>query len=358
MALPRDIQVTTRTPRVPPANRKLIVYVTKRLLVVIPQLIGVTLVAFLLIRLLPGDPARALLGPHATERGVEQLTRLMGLDRSLPAQYGVYLSDLVRGDLGRSWFTGQPVVDDLIQRTPATLELIGYSMLLAIVVGVGLGAWTASRRGKGPIVLISSWYGRLAGSFPDFWIGLIAIFIFFYQLRWAPAPLGRLSVTADPPPRITGFYTIDSLLTGNFASFVDAVAHLALPVLVLGLIVAPMLAKVTANAMSSVLRSDYIRHGRAMGLTPTIIARYALRNSLAPVLTILGTLFVYLLGGAVLIEKVFSWGGLGQYAVQAVVNADYAAIQGFVLFAAAFTMFVYLIIDLLYMAADPRIVEY
>jgi peptide/nickel transport system permease protein len=319
-------------------------------------LIGVTLVTFLLIRLLPGDPARALLGPHATERGVEQLTRLMGLDRSLPEQYGVYMSDLVRGDLGRSWFTGQPVVDDLVQRAPATLELIGYSMLVAIVVGVGLGVWTATRQGR--VVLFSNWYGRLAGSFPDFWIALIAVFVFFYQLRWAPAPLGRLSVTAEPPPRITGFYTVDSLLTGNLDTFADAITHLALPVLVLGLILAPMLAKVTATAMSGVLRSDYVRHSRAIGLKPSIIARYALRNSMAPVLTILGTLFVYLLGGAVLIEKVFSWGGLGQYAVQAVINADYAAIQGFVLLAATFTMFIYLIIDLLYMAADPRIVEY
>jgi peptide/nickel transport system permease protein len=339
-------------------NRKFALYVTKRVLVVVPQLLGVSIVTFFLIRLLPGDPARFLLGPHATESSVANLSRLMGLDRSVPEQYAIYLGDVLEGDLGRSWFTGQSVLEDLVQRAPATLELITYSLLLALVVGVAIGAWTATRQGRGRVAMATRVYSRLAGAFPDFWIALIAIYLFFYQLRIAPPPLGRLGIAVEPPPRITGFYTIDSVLAGQPETFVNAVSHLALPVAVLGLIVAPMLAKVTATAMSDVLRSEYIRHARASGLGAGVIARYALRNSMAPVLTIMGTLFVYLLGGAVLVEKVFSWGGIGQYAVQAVVNADYAAIQGFVLVTAAFTMLAYLIVDLLHMSVDPRITEY
>jgi peptide/nickel transport system permease protein len=161
----------------------------------------------------------------------------------------------------------------------------------------------------------------------------------------------------SPPRGITGFYTVDSLLTGNAEAFRDSVAHLALPVLVLGLIVAPMIARVTTTSMAEVLRSDYIRYARAAGLKKRTINRYLVRNSLPPVITIGGIMFVYLLGGAVLIEKVFSWGGLGQYAVQAVGNADFAAIQGFVLLAATFTVIVYLLVDLVHLAIDPRVTQ-
>ena len=339
-------------------NRKALTYLAKRLLVFVPQLLGVTLVAFLLIQLLPGDPARFILGPKATPEGLANLRELMGLDKPLPEQYLIYVQGVLQGDLGRSWFSGQPVLDDLASRTPATLELLTYSMILAIVVGVSLGTWSAAHRGRGAVVRVGSVYTRLAGAFPDFWVSLVAIFIFFYQLRWAPAPLGRLGALDTPPPTTTGFYTIDSLLAGQVDTFWSAVSHLILPVAVLGLIVAPMLAKVTTTVMNEVLRSDYVRYGEAVGLRRTTMIRYSLRNSLPPILTVIGILFVYLLSGAVLVEKVFSWGGVGQYAVQAVVNSDYAAIQGFVLFTAVFTMLVYLVIDILYIAVDPRIAEY
>lgn len=339
-------------------NRKSLTYLGKRIAGFVPQLLGVTLVAFLLIQLLPGDPARFILGPKATPQGLANLRRLMGLDQPLPVQYWIYLKGVVNGDLGRSWFSGQPVLDDLVQRAPATLELLTYSMILAIVVGVFLGAWSATHQGKGIIVKTGGVYTRLAGAFPDFWVSLVAIFIFFYHLRWAPAPLGRLGALDSPPPRVTGFYTIDSLLVGQMDTFWSAASHLVLPVAVLGLVVAPMLAKVTTTVMTNVLRSDFLRYSEAVGLRRWTVVRYALRNSLPPILTVIGILFVYLLGGAVLVEKVFSWGGVGQYAVQAVINSDYAAIQGFVLLAAAFTMLVYLVIDILYMVVDPRISEY
>jgi peptide/nickel transport system permease protein len=339
-------------------NRAFFLYVSRRVALFVPQILAVVLVAFLLVRFLPGDPAEAILGPHRTEAGLENLTRLMGLDKPLHEQYVIYVGQVIQGDLGRSWFTGQGVATDLLARAPATLELVMAAMLIAIFVGVSLGALTAVRHGRGRVVGGLSWYMRLAGAFPDFWIALVAVYVFFYRLRWAPPPLGRLGFADSPPDRLTGLYTIDSILTGNLDALVAATSRLALPALVLGLIVAPMLAKVTSATLSEVMEADYVRYGRAMGLGRGVLFRYALRNALPPVLTIVGILFVFLLGGAVLIEKVFSWGGIGQYAVQAIGNADFAAIQGFVLVAALFTLVVYLVVDLLHMAIDPRVTHY
>jgi peptide/nickel transport system permease protein len=282
----------------------------------------------------------------------------MGLDRPLHEQYAIYLAQVAQGDLGRSWFTGQGVADDLLERAPATLELVLSAMVIAVVVGVALGAFTAIRRGRGRTVGAMNWYMRLAGAFPDFWIALVAVYVFFYQLRWAPAPLGRLGVADNPPERLTGFYTVDSILTGDLEALSGSLARLAMPALVLGLIVAPMLAKVTSSTLSNILDAEYLRYGRAMGLGRGVLFRYALRNALPPVVTVVGILLVFLLGGAVLIEKVFSWGGVGQYAVQAVSNADFAAIQGFVLVAAVFTLVVYLVVDLAHLAIDPRVTHY
>ena len=330
-------------------------YAVRRLALLLPQLLAVSAVTFILIRQLPGDPARAILGPHATAASIETLHRTMGLDRPILTQYWLYLGRVVHGDLGYSWFTSQPVLTDLGRRAPATLELITLSMVVAVTVGLAIGLVSAAKRNRGAVVRGVGVYTRLAGAFPDFWIGLLAVYIFFYRLRIAPAPLGRLSFTVSPPRGITGFYSIDSLVTGNLIAFRDAMAHLALPVLVLGLILAPMVARVTNVSMSESLRSDYVRYARAAGLSRWMVYRYALRNALPQIMTIGGVLFVYLLGGAVLIEKVFSWGGVGQYAVQAVGNSDFAAIQGFVLLAATFTVLVYLVVDLVHKAIDPRV---
>ena len=338
-------------------ERRYAPFVGKRLFQLVPQLLAISAVTFLLIRLLPGDPARALLGPHATADSVASLNAAMGLDRSIPAQYVIYLGDILHGDLGHSWFTGQSVTTDLAQRAPATIELLLYAMLVALIVGLALGTYSATRQARGGLSVGIRWYTRLAGAFPDFWVGLLAIYLFFFRWHIAPAPLGRLSLATTPPPKVTGLYTVDSLLNGNLATFRDAVAHLALPVLVLGLILAPMIARVTSTSVAETLRSETIRYGRAAGLKRSTLYRYLIRNSLPPVITIGGILFVYLLGGAVLIEKVFSWGGIGQYAVQSVANSDFSAIQGFVLLAATFTVLVYLLVDLVHMAIDPRVTQ-
>jgi peptide/nickel transport system permease protein len=335
-------------------TRNLLVMVLRRLAVLPLQILGVSLVTFFVIRLLPGNPAELLLGYERTEETVAALTKQLGLDKPILTQYLLYLERLAHGDLGHSYFTGEAVATDLVRRVPATLELITYSLLVALIVGLTLGIASSGRQ-RGLLAAINNLYGRAAGAFPDFWIGLIAVYIFFFLLRWAPAPLGRLGISGTAPYQVTGFYTVDSLIAGDLATFTDAVRHLALPVLVLGLVTAPLIAKITNAVLTDVLRTDYIRYGWACGLPRSTIYFYALRNALPPVLTVFGTLFVYLLGGAVLMEKVFAWGGVGLYSVQAVTHFDYLALQGFVLVASIFTMIVYLIVDVLVMWLDPRI---
>jgi peptide/nickel transport system permease protein len=329
-------------------------YIARRLLALAPQLLAISFVTFILIRLLPGNPAYRLLGPLATDSAVAELSRRMGLDQPLLAQYRLYLEQVLGGDLGTSWFTSRPVASDLLERFPATLELISLSLLAGLLVGIPAGVITAVRQ-RGIADRTTRIYGLLAGAFPDFWVGLILIFVLYYKLQILPAPLGRIGLGVEPPPTVTGMYTVDSLLAGDWAAFRSALAHLAMPVMALAFGVAAPIMKMTRTTMSTILQGDFVTHARACGVSNAVVARYALRNTLPPVITIIAVLYGYLLGGAVLIENIFAWGGIGQYAVQAVVNSDYAAMQGFVLVAAAFTLIVYLVVDLLYLAVDPRI---
>lgn len=329
-------------------------YILRRILTLIPQMLAISFVTFMLVRLLPGNPAYQLLGPLATEDSVAAMSKRMGLDRPLLEQYWYYLVSVLQGDLGTSWYTSRPVSSDLLERFPATFELISISLLLGLVIGILAGLITAFRN-RGLADRITRVYGLMAGAFPDFWIGLVLIFVFYYKLHWFPAPLGRIGIEADPPTTITGMYTIDSILTLNWLALKSSLYHLALPVFALAFGVAAPIMKMTRSTMNTVLGSDFIHYAQASGVSRWVVARYALRNTLSPIITIVAVLYGYLLGGAVLIESIFAWNGIGQYAVQAVINSDYAALQGFVLVAAAFTLVVYLIVDLLYMAVDPRI---
>jgi peptide/nickel transport system permease protein len=330
-------------------------YILRRIIFgLLPQLLAVSFVAFFLLRLIPGDAASVLLGPNATKEAIASLRTSMGLDDPIYVQYLKYLGGILHGDLGRSWFSRQEVLPDLLQRAPATLELVLYSVVVALLLGVVLGTVSAANDGN-RIGSVTSAITQTAGSFPDFWIALIAIFVFFYLLGWVPAPLGRLDLTVAPPAAITGFYTIDGLLAGDLDVFISAVGHLILPVLSLGLILAITVAKTTRGATLEVLRSDYMRHARATGLTSRRIYMAVMRNAAPPIITVLGLMLAFSLGGAVLIERVFSWGGVGEYAVTAVNNADLAPIQGFLLVTATFTMLVYLAVDLLLRAIDPRL---
>lgn len=321
---------------------------------VVPQVLGVIFVTFMLVRLLPGDPALLMLGNMATEESIANLRDQLGLNDSLLEQFIAYVGGVVQGDLGVSLFTSNPVAVDLLERAPATLEMIFYAMLLTVLIGVTVAVLAVVRPG-GISDYISRFYGMAAGAIPDFWVGLLLIFFLFSVLGIAPAPFGRIDPMVSPPPTITGFYTIDALMTGNLDAFRSAAGRLILPVLTLTIVNAGALMKMSKTAFADIWRTDFIRHQRASGLPQGRIIRNALRNSLPPVITLVGFLMGFLLGAAVLVETIFSWGGLGQYAVQAVTYSDYPALQGFVLVAAVFILVVYLVVDILYELTDPRI---
>ncbi len=328
--------------------------VLARISLIPPQLFGVLLVTFVLVRLLPGDPALLLLGNMATPDAIASLRQRLGLDQGLWTQFVRYLGRVLHGDLGTSIFTSHPVVQDLIERAPATLELISYAMIVTVVAGVGLAVLSVTARGRF-FDYFTRAYGLAAGALPDFWVGLLLIFFLYHIAGWAPPPFGRLDTYLTAPRTITGFYTLDSLLAGNWADLGSATGRLVLPVATISIVNTGAMMKMTQTVFAGVYDSAFIRHARASGLPQRRIVAMALKNSLPPIITTAGFLFGFLLGAAVLVETIFSWGGLGQYAVQAVINSDYPALQGFVMVAAIFVLLVYLVVDVLYELVDPRI---
>ena len=333
---------------------RVLTYLAHRLLFVIPQLLGIILVSFLLVKSVPGDPAVLMLGPTATPAAIASLREALGLDQPIYVQFFIYVKNLLHGDLGTSWQTTRPVLNDLIQRFPATLELVTLSLLVAIGVGVTLGLY-AAKRPNGWIARLADLYGLSVGALPDFWFALVLIFVFYTLLGWAPAPLGRLDMIVIPPPPVTGALTIDALLAGDLQAFGSALSHLALPVLTLGLLNAGPILKMTQATMEKMLESDFSRYEVLCGVPQKLVVRHALRNALPSIVTIISVLYGFLIGGAVLVEIVFSWGGAGQYAVQGVLNSDIYPVLGFVLFSAIFSLIVYIVVDLIYVLLDPRI---
>jgi peptide/nickel transport system permease protein len=324
---------------------------------VIPQVIGISLVTFVIVRLLPTNPAYALAGPTATEESVRQIEVRLGLDKPLPNQFWTYLKNLFEGDLGNSFVSGRPVLDDIFSRLPATLELLFLGLFFALLLGVPLGVLGALRGAKkGLLSRFTSGYGLLAGAIPDFWLGLILIYFLYTVLGIAPPPLGQLGTTVAAPSDVTGIVALDSLLAGNWPAFKSSVSHLVLPLITIVFVYMAPIVKFTRSSVADVyFQSAFIEQYRANGIPNKIIVRRALRNGLPPVITIVGVLFGFLLGGLVLVESVFAWGGFGQYAVQAITNADFSAIQGVVIVSAVFNLIVYLVVDLLYFVVDPRL---
>jgi len=320
----------------------------------IPQMLGISLVIFILIRLIPGDPVNIMLGPLVSESAREELRIKMGLMEPLPTQYLIYVKNLFKGDWGTSITTGRPVIEDLTVRLPATLELITFGLFGAVFLGVIIGLYTAFNSG-GLVDRGTRLYSLAAGAIPDFWLALILIYFLYYSLGWLPAPVGRIGFLIESPNHITGFYTIDSLLTLNFNAFFSSVSHLILPVLSLTLVWSGLVIRMTRSILDEILESEFIIHAKANGLPKKIIWKYAFRNASPPIMTIIAVVYGFLLGGAVLIEQVFSWNGIGQYAVLTIARADYAAIQGFVLIASIFTLLLYVFLDILYSIIDPRI---
>lgn len=329
--------------------------VINRLGTVLPSLIGVIIVCFLLTRALPGDPAAYFAGPAATTEAIEEVRRQLGLDQPLAVQFLHYLGDLAHGDLGTSLTTGQTVLTDIATRLPASAELTLVGLILSLLVAVPLGVVAATRPG--------SWVDHAcrmvstAGvSLPVFFTGLLLVYVFYYLLGWAPAPLGRLDIFAYAPPHVTGFYLIDSLIAGDLETFRATVAQLVLPALTLAIFSLAPIARMTRASMLAVLAADFVRTARASGLSRhRVIVTYAFRNAMLPVVTTLGMVFSFLLGANVLVEKVFAWPGIGSYAVEALIAGDYAPIQGFVLTMAILYVALNLAIDLLYGVIDPRV---
>ena len=329
--------------------------IIKRMTMAIPSLIGVVIVTFLLTRMLPGDPAAYFAGPAATPQAIQEVRAKLGLDKPLIQQFGSYIFDLAHGNLGSSLTTGQPVITELRTRLPASAELTLLGLLVSIAIALPLGILAATRPNSlldHACRIIST-----AGvSLPVFFTGLILVYVFYYLLGWAPAPLGRLDVFYVTPPQVTGFYLIDSLIAGDPQTFVAALKQLILPAVTLGVFSLAPIARMTRASMLAVLSSDFIRTARASGLsTWTVVITYAFRNATLPVVTTLGMVFSFLLGANVLVEKVFAWPGIGSYAVEALLASDFAPVQGFVLTMAVMYVALNLMIDILYGLIDPRV---
>ncbi len=321
-------------------------------------LLGVTVVTFLLVRVVPSDAAAIYAGPRARPEQIEEARHILGLDRPLYVQYGIYVRDLVQGDWGTSLRTRRPVLGDILNFLPYSLQLVFLSLLLSIVVGVSLGALTAHRRGSW--VDNSTRVLAIGGvSMPSFVLAVLLQILFFRILGLLPVS-NELDITvaqAHPITQITGMTAVDALVTGNFVAFFNAMEHLVLPVLTLAAFSAGVITRMTRSAMLESLGQDYIRMAKAMGVpTRTIVLRYALKNAMAPVLTVIGLEFAYLLVGTFFVERIFALPGLGTYATTSMLSLDYPAIMGITVLLALVYVFVNLIIDLVIARLDPRVV--
>ncbi len=327
----------------------------RRVVTVIPTLIGVVIVTFLLTRVLPGDPAVYFAGPAATPESIAEVRKTLGLDRPLPEQFVRYVQDLSRGDFGLSLTTGQSVASDIASRLPASAELTLFGLIISILIAVPLGIAAAVRQGS--IIDHACRVVATAGvSLPVFFTGLILVYVFYYLLGWSPAPLGRLDVFNSAPPHVTGFYLIDSLIAGDVETFRASLSQLILPAATLAIFSLAPITRMTRASMLAVLSSDFVRTARASGLSPRmVVVTYAFRNAMLPVITTLGMVFSFLLGANVLVEKVFAWPGIGSYAIEALIASDFAPVQGFVLVMAIMYVLLNLMIDLLYGVIDPRV---
>ncbi len=329
-------------------------YFLKKLGVILPTFFGVTLVAFVFIRTLPGDPVLLMAGERgmSEERHAEMMAKL-GFDKPIIVQYGHYILQLARGEFGTSIVTRKPVVEEFMTLFPATVELSLVAMLIAVVFGLPAGMIAATKRGSvfDHTVMTSALVGY---SMPIFWWGLLLIIFFSGILGWTPVS-GRISVLFYFEP-VTGFMLIDSLLSGQEGAFRSALSHLILPAIVLGTIPLAVIARQTRSAMLEVLSEDYVRTARAKGLGPErVIGLHALRNALIPVITVIGLQVGVLFAGAILTETIFSWPGIGKWMIDSIARRDYSAVQGGLLLIAAIIMFVNLVVDLLYGLINPQI---
>ena len=328
-------------------------FLLRRALLLVPLLLAVSFLCFMLVRLGGQDPVAMLAGPTATRGEIEMVRRGLALDQPLWTQFAVWVGKVAQGDLGRSWISNRPVQGELLDRVPATLELLLLGDGLGALIGIPVGLKAAGRP-DGAFDQVSRFLSLLGFSTPTYWLGLLMLLVFFYLLDWAPPGMGRISLMVEPPPRITGSYVLDALLTGNREAASSSAAQLVLPALCVAMISAAPIVKQTRAIALEVLASDYVRYARAQGLPPRMLRGLVLRNSMVPVVTFVGTELAGLVGTTALIEYVFAWGGIGQYGLNAIVGGDFAVVQGYVLLLAVFSVLVFLVVDLAVMMLEPR----
>jgi len=329
-------------------------FLLRRVVGIAAVMIGVSVITFAISHVVPADPAVAALGDHATDAQIAAFRAEYRLDRPLPEQYATYVVGLLHGDLGRSIRTRRSVADDLADSFPATLELSLAALGISLLIGIPAGIWSAIYRGRLPDVIVR--IAALAGgSLPVFWLGLIVIGLFYYQLGWFPGG-GRLDTFVSPPPTRTGLYVVDSVLALDVDALRSSLIHLVLPSLTLGYFSTAVVARMTRSSMLEVLGQDYMRTARAKGLAERlIVVRHGLRNALIPTVTVIGLTFGSLLSGAVLTETIFSWPGLGRYATASAISLDFPAVLGVTLLAAIVYPVANLAVDIAYYWLDPRI---
>jgi peptide/nickel transport system permease protein len=328
-------------------------FIIRRTLLVIPTILGITIIIFMMLAITPGDPAELLLGERATKDSLEAMREYLGLNKPLYVQYGMFLKRVAKFDLGETIWTRQKVYIEIMERFPATIELTVAAMILSSFFGILLGMISATKQ--------YSWFdytsmlGSLFGvSMPVFWLGLMLMLIFSLNLGWFPMS-GRLGVDIDLTV-ITNFFVLDSILARNWTALKDTLMHLALPAIALSTIPLAIVARMTRSSMLEVLRQDYIKTARAKGLSEVkVVLKHALRNGLIPVVTVVGLQFGILLGGAILTETVFAWPGVGKWLYDGVVKRDYMVIQGGTLLVATIFVIINLIVDVLYAVINPRI---
>jgi peptide/nickel transport system permease protein len=328
-------------------------YIARRLISLIPVLLGVSIVVFSLIRLIPGDPVIIMLGEKARVEDIERVREEMGFNRPIPVQYMEWMAKILRGDLGTSIINRTPVMGELKTRLAATIEMVVAGLILGMIIGITIGILSALRRNSWVDVI--STFGALLGvSMPIYWLALILIYAFAVNRQIFP-PSARLDVALDVD-RHTGFMLIDTLMSGDMSLFRNAVWHLLLPSFVLSTVIMPILARLTRASMLEVLQQDYVRTAQAKGLANRVVViRHALKNALLPIVTVVGLQLGGLLGGALLTETIFSWPGMGLWTYRAIQSRDYPIVQGAVLVSATIYVFVNLLVDISYAYLDPRI---
>ena len=331
----------------------MLAYIIRRLLILVPTLLGVSIIVFMMLRFTPGDPAELLLGERATDAALAEIREQLGLNKPLHVQYGIFLNRLMHGDLGETIWTRQKVWTEIRERFPATIELAVVALGISCVLGIFLGIVSATRQYSFFDYL--SMLGALIGvSMPIFWLGLVFMLIFSLWLGWLPIS-GRLSISVSIDT-ITNFYILDSILTRNWVAFRDALWHIIMPAVTLSTIPTAIVARMTRSAMLEVLRQDYIKTAKAKGLSNfKVVYKHALRNALIPVVTTIGLQFGVLLCGAILTETIFAWPGVGKWMYDAVMKRDYMVIQGGTLFIASLFIVINLVVDVLYAVINPRI---